>query len=366
MKATDIPVKFPIPFGNNAGPGFIRPIPVASQIGVNNGFASLTDGFPPLNAQPIAAGGVPPFEQDANGILFESTSWDRWFSAGGPVNWDSTFANDPLVGGYPKGAIVGSNLLIGKRWMSTVDDNTADPDALSTTGWTTAPGLLPSGTPVPSFSTTVPWGFVAANGLTIGNTGSNATGLASPYAQLLFRYIWLNFSNAECPILASNGIPVSRGANPDIDFLANSRQLTLPNMKGIGFIGVDNMGGSASSFLSGVPITIGSTTQPGSILGENLHSLINNELPLTPLPFSGQADTISVRSNTSIIILGSTQVSGLNNGSFSITVLTSGSVPGFVDSTGGFTPHGTIPTFGGNGAHNTTERNMTGYWNLAL
>ena len=61
MLASAIPIKFPIPFGNSAGGGYIRPIPQASQIGIANGAASLTDGFPPLNFLPLGSGGVPPF-----------------------------------------------------------------------------------------------------------------------------------------------------------------------------------------------------------------------------------------------------------------------------------------------------------------
>ena len=46
MLASSIPVKFPIPFANNAGASFIRPVPVPSQIGTNPGAADRdTDGF---------------------------------------------------------------------------------------------------------------------------------------------------------------------------------------------------------------------------------------------------------------------------------------------------------------------------------
>jgi len=61
MLSTSIPPKFPIPFANAAGPSFIRPIPTASQIGIQDGAASLTDGFPPDCFTPVVAGGTPPF-----------------------------------------------------------------------------------------------------------------------------------------------------------------------------------------------------------------------------------------------------------------------------------------------------------------
>ena len=39
MQSSAIPAKFPSPFANNAGAGFIRPIPTASQISVSPGAA---------------------------------------------------------------------------------------------------------------------------------------------------------------------------------------------------------------------------------------------------------------------------------------------------------------------------------------
>ena len=103
MLSTDAPRKFVTPFGNAATAGTIRVIPAASQTG---GAASLADGFPTLNFQPVGAGGIPPFGQDMNGILNQATAWDRWDSAGGATLWDAAFS--AAVGGYPRGAVVAS------------------------------------------------------------------------------------------------------------------------------------------------------------------------------------------------------------------------------------------------------------------
>lgn len=133
MIASGIPAKFPIPWANSAGSSYVRTIPAASQIGTQNGAASLTDGFPPLTFQPVASGGVPPFGQDMNGILREVTQWLQWTQAGGvPVPYDGTF--QATIGGYPKGAIISSGVTLGKLWLSTADNNTTDPDA-SGAGW---------------------------------------------------------------------------------------------------------------------------------------------------------------------------------------------------------------------------------------
>lgn len=132
MQASNIPAKFPLPWANNAGPTFINTIPTASQIPTNNGFASLTDGFPPLNSTPVAAGGVPPRIQDWNGILHQVTQWNQWQQVGGPVTYDATFQT--AVGGYPNGAIVQSVTTPGLYWRSTADNNATNPDT-GGSGW---------------------------------------------------------------------------------------------------------------------------------------------------------------------------------------------------------------------------------------
>ncbi len=132
MKASDIPSKFQIPFADSAGGGFKRSIPVSSQIGIQDGAASLTDGFPPLNFLATGAGGVPPYGQDFNGLLNQSTAWDRWLSAGAPVTYDAAFQS--AIGGYPSGTLLQSAATQGLFWYCLVDDNTTNPD-LGGAGW---------------------------------------------------------------------------------------------------------------------------------------------------------------------------------------------------------------------------------------
>jgi hypothetical protein len=140
MKASDIPTKFNIPFAFAAGGGFVRPIPEASQIGIQGGAASLTDGFVPVNFLPIGAGGVPPFGQDANGILRQITQWSRWQNAGASVRFDAAFA--AAIGGYPEGSVLRAT---GGAffWQCTLDDNTNDPDA-GGAGWIAMTALGPA------------------------------------------------------------------------------------------------------------------------------------------------------------------------------------------------------------------------------
>lgn len=131
MQSTNIPSKIPLPFAYAASGSYKNTIPTASQIGITNGKASLNDGFPPLTFTPISSGGVPPFGADMNGILNEITAIQQWQEAGGFFPYDSTFST--TVGGYPKGAILQSSAFNG-FWVSTVENNTTNPDT-GGAGW---------------------------------------------------------------------------------------------------------------------------------------------------------------------------------------------------------------------------------------
>lgn len=131
MKSTDIPSKIQLPFGASAGTDYIRTVPVPSQIGITNGAASFTDGFPPDCFVPEGAGGYPPDGRDTNYVLNISTAWNRWYSAGGGAPYDATFSS--AIGGYPVGAMIARADGTG-FWLSTLDDNTNNPESV-TTGW---------------------------------------------------------------------------------------------------------------------------------------------------------------------------------------------------------------------------------------
>jgi hypothetical protein len=121
--------------------GAATAIPVASQIGITDGAASYTDGFPPLTRTPKAAGGVPPRGLEMNGVLKALSSIDRWSCAGGGYPFNSTFANDSNVGGYPKGARVLRSDGAG-YWINTTDNNVTDPENVSV-GVAAAAGWYP-------------------------------------------------------------------------------------------------------------------------------------------------------------------------------------------------------------------------------
>ncbi|WP_432319389.1 hypothetical protein [Yersinia enterocolitica] len=129
MQNSSIPTRMPVPFANS---GVKQTIPIDSQIGIESGRASFTDGFPPLTRIPLTAGGIPPYGTDFNGVLNAITDSIRWANAGGGYLYDSAFSS--LVSGYPKGARLINSTYTG-YWLNTSEGNTASPESGIATGW---------------------------------------------------------------------------------------------------------------------------------------------------------------------------------------------------------------------------------------
>jgi hypothetical protein len=175
MLAASAPTKFPTPWAYSAGGAYIRTPPQASQIGVQNGAASFTDGFPPNCFITTAAGGSWPWGQDFNGLLNKITSWNQWHQAGAPLYYDATFAT--AIGGYPKGAVLASVVVTGMAWISTVDNNTSNPDT-GGANWTTIYALAHTWTALQTFGAGLALpNNVIASSVDTGGTARNLIGL---------------------------------------------------------------------------------------------------------------------------------------------------------------------------------------------
>lgn len=189
LQQSNVPPKFPIPWGNSAGSSYIRSIPTPSQTGIQNCAASLTDGFPPLTFVTASAGGCPPFGQDFNGIFKQITQWSRWQNAGATVAYDSAFS--AAIGGYPANTILAAPTA-GHFWVSSVENNTTNPNSAGA-GWTDF-YLLSSGST---------WGGTSAgsvNSMTLSITGwtSNLAGVQIQFTP--------NFNNTSAASLIINGV----------------------------------------------------------------------------------------------------------------------------------------------------------------
>lgn len=129
MQTSNRPRRLTKPFASDAGSGFVRTVPTDAAGG---GAASYSLGFPPETFQPVASGGVPPSGQDMNGVLFDVSGWARWLAGGGTAVFDAAFSD--AVGGYPLGARLASTNNPAITWVSTVENNTSNPDA-GGAGW---------------------------------------------------------------------------------------------------------------------------------------------------------------------------------------------------------------------------------------
>lgn len=122
------------------------------------------------------------------------------------------------------------------------------------------------------------------------------------------------------------------------------------------------MGGAASTLLSGVPITSGSDTVPGSVVGENLHTLTAAQIPTIDASGSG---SVLVETTVGVLIGASPETADLEGGPSPVNVLTGGGALEQVDSTGSASVT-TASTNTGGGSHNTVDLSILVYWNLKL
>jgi len=130
MQSTNAPSKTTIPF---AASGSKNTVPtLAAGVSVSNQ-ASYETGFPSVTMTSPIAGGKPPMGKDFNGILNAITQAIKWSNLGGLYTYDSAYATDSNVGGYPKGAVLLKSGLAG-FWQNTVENNTTNPD-LGGAGW---------------------------------------------------------------------------------------------------------------------------------------------------------------------------------------------------------------------------------------
>lgn len=140
MQKSNAPTKLTVAFASGTGAGPVNTVPLTP--GATPGTASYQTGFTSVNMEPIASGGVPPFGADFNGLFQDATKVRIWQQAGYTWTFDSAFATDVNIGGYPSGSV----LMMGSGnglWINKTDNNTASPDATGSAGWI---GLPAAGT----------------------------------------------------------------------------------------------------------------------------------------------------------------------------------------------------------------------------
>ena len=132
MLKSNAPTKLTVAFASGSGAGPVNAIPLTPN--ATAGTASYQTGFTTVNMEPIAAGGVPPYGADMNGLFQAQTTAQIWQQSGYMSQFDPAFAAAPNIGGYPTGAV----LMMGSGkglWINQSDNNAASPDANGATGW---------------------------------------------------------------------------------------------------------------------------------------------------------------------------------------------------------------------------------------
>ncbi|KAA1013041.1 hypothetical protein FVF58_09630 [Paraburkholderia panacisoli] len=223
MQASQSPAAFVAPFANAAGAGFIRTIPAASQIGITDGAASLHDGYPPKCFSPVAAGGVPPFGQDTNGILYQTTAGVQWQQVGGQPIYNSTFST--AIGGYPNGAILQSADGTG-FWRSTADNNTSNPD---TGGANWLPMFFSTSTAIALTNANVTLSAAQYSKPIIVLTGTLTAPVALTFPALVQQWTVLNFTAGSFPVtaLTSGGVAVTLSQGGKTELRGNGANVVV-------------------------------------------------------------------------------------------------------------------------------------------
>jgi hypothetical protein len=130
MQLSSVPAKFLIPFARDAASANFTELPATTSDATR---ASQSLGFPPLTMQPRLAGGEPAQGPDVNGGMNQIARTAWWLMAGAKYLYDSTWAANINIGGYPAGAQIltadGSRVV-----QSRVNDNLSAPTG-STGNW---------------------------------------------------------------------------------------------------------------------------------------------------------------------------------------------------------------------------------------
>lgn len=213
-----------------------------------------------------AIGGNAPCIEDMNSAQFVNSYQTAYLMQQGIAEWDAQTS-------YYIGSMVNS---AGKIYVSKTDDNLNN--AVSdTTNWKLFSTDAPA-TGKDFWGSTLPEGWIWADGLTIGSALSGATNRANADTLDLYTSLWNDYSNSILPIYDSSGAPTTRGASAASDFAANKR-LSVIDKRGRVSAGRENMGGVYPPS----PRLTDTVSPDGDVLGASggsqRHTLTTTEMP---------------------------------------------------------------------------------------
>lgn len=216
MQKSNAPTKLTVVFASGSGAGPVNTIPLTAN--PTPGGMSYPTGFTPVNMEPKASGGVPPYGADFNGLFQAQTKAQIWQQSGYMYPFDASFAGNANIGGYPSGSV----LMMGSSngfWLNQSDNNTASPDATGSTGWL---------------------GFAAAGATTINTTGGTTTPDPSVLGVTTLLVTGALTSNATIVLPLTAGV----------------RWIVVNNTTGSYTLTVKGLSGSGVSITSGSPIFV--------------------------------------------------------------------------------------------------------------
>lgn len=171
------PVVIPQPIAAQATSENINTIPNGAT-GTNR--ASFQEGFPAITRMPVIenplptqVSGLPPKQQDFNG-LFNAVSQHNFFAQNGGLYSFNQAVSD-AIGGYPQGALLWA-IVGGKPTAvySLVENNTfnflTNPEYLDGVHWAFIDAGLPTGTIITWSANDAPDGYLICNGAAISRT----------------------------------------------------------------------------------------------------------------------------------------------------------------------------------------------------
>lgn len=171
------PIVIPQPIAAQATSENINVIPNGAT-GTNR--ASFQEGFPAITRMPVIenplptqVSGLPPKQQDFNG-LFNAVSQHNFFAQNGGLYSFNQAVSD-AIGGYPQGALLWA-IVGGKPTAvySLVENNTfnflTNPEYLDGVHWAFIDSGLPTGTIITWASNNAPDGYLICNGAAISRT----------------------------------------------------------------------------------------------------------------------------------------------------------------------------------------------------
>lgn len=253
-------------FGNAAG---------ANQIGK---FGSLAAGLPAYTTDPnqiqtaeyevgwygAILGNNSPAIQDVNALDYLYGYQLAYLMQAGVAEWDAV---TPYY--------IGSIANVGGILYKSITDNNVNNLVTDVAHWCPY-SSDPTGTGKDFWGASLPPGFVYASGLTIGDTGSNATERENPDTEALFNLLWAGYSDGILPIFDSAGSPSTRGGSAAADFAA-LKAVSVPDKRGRVSAGRDDMGGSTAGRLTAASGITGTTL--GAAGGVETYALSIGEMP---------------------------------------------------------------------------------------